>query len=259
MALIRNGSNQLGGLNLMFGAVGAYGLRGNFDISGKFKNFDSGDHAVSGVTNKNSSPSGARHPYAWKMPTKAGSLASHNETEGSVTATLSMASGRNIAGLAEGTTPTAQATLQLVVSMIASALGEATVSGNLNAALGMSGSASGEATASALINALAWAIGNASGEATASLVSYATGRLVGEVTPFTELSPEGLANAVWDRVIEAGFTAEEIIRIVAAHAAGAATGLEGSDMQFTGLDGSTVRIDGAYSGGTRTIDSLNGA
>lgn len=42
-------------------------------------------------------------------------------------------------------------------------------------------------------------------------------------------------------------------------AAGSATGLEGSNPQFTGLDGTTVRIDGTYSAGTRTIDALNGA
>ena len=41
-------------------------------------------------------------------------------------------------------------------------------------------------------------------------------------------------------------------------AAGSATGLENGNPQFTGLDGVTVRIDGAYSAGTRTIDSLNG-
>lgn len=64
MALIRNGSNQLGGLNRIFGAVGAYGLRGNFDRNGAFRNFDSGEHAVSGVTNRNSIPQGARHPLA---------------------------------------------------------------------------------------------------------------------------------------------------------------------------------------------------
>ena len=52
---------------------------------------------------------------------------------------------------------------------------------------------------------------------------------------------------------------EEILRIIAAQAAGAATGLEGTNPQFTGLDGTTIRIDGTYSGGTRSIDSLDGS
>ena len=63
---------------------------------------------------------------------------------------------------------------------------------------------------------------------------------------------------VWSKIVEAGFSAEEILRLLAAHAAGSATGLEGSNPQFTGLDGTTIRIDGTYSGGTRTIDALNG-
>lgn len=146
-------------------------------------------------------PAGARHPVAWIMPRKAGGLSSHNEASGSVTATLSMASGINIEGLAEGTTPTAEATLQLVVSMLATAAGEATTNANLNAALLLAGTANGEATNNAIITALAWAIGQANGEATATLVRYATGELKGSISPFTELSPEGLAAAVWNSLV----------------------------------------------------------
>lgn len=201
MALIRNGSNQITGLNRVFGAVGAYGLRSNFDRNGTFKSFDSGTHAVANVTNRNARPDGARHPYSWKQPTKAGGLGSHNEAQGSVASSLSMASGINITGLAEGTTPTAHATLQLVVSMLATALGEATVAGNLNAALGMSGTSAGVASQTAVINALAWAIGQADGVSVASLVSFANGKLQGSITPFTELSPQGLADAVWNSLL----------------------------------------------------------
>lgn len=94
---------------------------------------------------------------------------------------------------------------------------------------------------------------------TGSLERYAVGHMEGSALPYTELSPQSLAGAVWSQVLEAGYTAEEIVRILAAVAAGSATGLEGSDPQFLGLDGSTVRVDGTYLGGTRTIDILNGA
>jgi hypothetical protein len=83
--------------------------------------------------------------------------------------------------------------------------------------------------------------------------------MVGNALPYTELSPQSLASAVWTYALEAGYTTEEVIRIIAAHAAGGATGLEGANPQFTGLDGTTVRIDGTYSAGNRTIDALNGA
>ncbi len=146
-------------------------------------------------------PQGSNGQKSWVLPRKAGGMSSHNETQGTTIASLAMAKGWNLSGLAEGTTPTAEATLQLVVSMVASALGEATTNANLNAALGMAGSAAGIATDSAVINALAWAIGHAEGEAVATLLSYATGELKGSVSPFTELSPENLAAAVWNSLL----------------------------------------------------------
>lgn len=197
MALICNGSHQLSGLNRIFGAVGAYGLGSVFDRNGTAKAFDSGEHAVSGVTSRNSRPAGARHPVAWKLPTKAGGLASHNEAEGSSTASLSLASGRNLAATADGSS-TAAATLQLVVSLQGSSAGVATAAGNVLAALGMAGSGAAGSTAAATIGALAWAVGEAAGSSTATLTRYATGRLYGSITPYTELSPQTLAAAVID-------------------------------------------------------------
>jgi hypothetical protein len=106
--------------------------------------------------------------------------------------------------------------------------------------------------------------------AEASLIASATITFTGGMTPYalgimsgtTEeagLTNAGIANSVWGKVIEAGYSADEMLRILTAHAAGAATGLEGANPQFTGLDGTTLRIDGTYSAGTRTIDALNGA
>jgi len=195
MALIRNGSHQINGLNRIFGAVGAYGLRGNFDRNGAYTAFDSGLHAVSGVTNRSSAPQGARHPVAWKLPTKAGGLASHNEAKGSATATLSLTSGRNIAATADGGS-TASATLQLVVSLQGTAAGSGAATGNVVASLSASGTTAGNSTASATVGAIAWAYGSAAGSCTATLTSYATGRLYGSITPYTELSPQTLADAV---------------------------------------------------------------
>lgn len=196
MALIRNGSHQLTGLSRFHGAVGAYGLRAALDNSGKRKNFDSGAHAVSGVTNKASIPSGARHPIAWRLGTKAGSLASTNESQGVATASINLASGINLTATAAGTTPTVSATLQLVVSMLGSISGLSTVTGNILAALGMVGSSAGTSTATGAKNALANAYATALGTSTASLVSYATGSLAGSITPFTDLSPQNLAQYV---------------------------------------------------------------
>lgn len=195
MALIRNGSHQYSGLERIFGAAGAYGLRGNFDTSGRWRAFDSGQHAVANVTNRSSAPQGARHPVAWKLPTKAGGLASHNEAQGEATAALSLADGRNIATTAAGSS-TASATLQLVVSLAGTSAGSAGVSGNVVASLSAAGTSAGSCTAAATAGAIAWAYGTTPGSTSVSATITATGRLYGSITPFTELSPENLASAV---------------------------------------------------------------
>jgi len=108
---------------------------------------------------------------------------------------FSLASGRNMAATADGSS-TAGAALQLVVSMQGTAAGVATAEANVLAALGMAGSSAGSCTVSATIGALAWAAGSTAGSCTATLTPYATGRLYGSISPFTELSPENLASAV---------------------------------------------------------------
>ena len=72
-----------------------------------------------------------------------------------------------------------------------------------------------------------------------------------------KLNGAGSAGNPWTEVIEAGYSAAEILRLLAAHAAGDGANLEGSNPSFKGLDG-TTRITATYSAGTRTINSLDG-
>ena len=237
MALRCNGNQfassgvQFAGAAVVLSAIPSV-LQGNFMQTGRIRNLTAGE----GITDDTVGlPSGYRHPGAWMMPQKAGRLTSHNNTQGTSTASA------------------------IPISLQGLIAGTCTVSATVAAILLMAGQADGTSTASLVRGAKGWLIGESGGVCTVSLVSHAYGELVGSITPFTTLSPENLANAVWSQAIEAGFSAEEILRILAAFAAGSATGLEGADPQFTGIDGTTLRIDGAYSGGTRTIDSLNGA
>jgi hypothetical protein len=168
--------------------------------------------------------------------------------------------------------------------MVASALGEATTNANLNAALGLSGSAAGVATNNAIISALAWAIGQADGEATATLVSYATGQLQGNITPFTELSPEGLASAVWSAlaaqynesgtmgellnsagaaadpllgIVEGAYTLRDVQRIVLAVLAGQVTGAGTGTETFKGQGGENRVVSTVDNDGNRSSVTLD--
>jgi hypothetical protein len=206
-------------------------------------------------------PSGHLSPSAWSLPRTAGALGAINETTANWTVgTLNLAAGRNVEGATSLTFTVPDAELQLVVSAIGATSITFSAAGNLAGSLAAQGSTSITfALPAPTLGAISDLLASVGITFAASATPRATGSLAGNITPFTELSPQSLASAVWERVIEAGFTAEEILRIIAAHAAGSATGLEGANPQFTGLDGATVRIDGAYSAGTRTIDNLDGS
>jgi hypothetical protein len=205
-------------------------------------------------------PSGHLPPSSWAMPRTAGALSAINAAAATLTpAALVLAEGRNVAGAVSFAFSLPDAGLQLVVSATGTATITLTVAGGLAGALDAVGASSvaftlPAATLGAIISAEASATAAMSGSATARAV----GTLAGDITPFTELSPQSLAAAVWGSIIEAGFSADQVLRILAAHAAGAATGLEGAAPAFTGLDGATVRIQGTYGAGTRTITALDG-
>jgi len=201
-------------------------------------------------------PSGSRHPQAWMMPQKPGALASRNAAVASLDGSASGALGKN--ALAEASFSIVGSGVgQLVVSGVAAATISLDASGNVIASLAAAGDASFSVYGSAGVTALAWGAGNGTVSLDGALVRYAVGHLQGDVVPYTELSPQALASAVWERAIEAGYTAEQILRGLAAVGMGAATGLDGANPRFTGLDGATTRVDGAITGGTRTIDALD--
>ncbi|MCA3116434.1 MAG: hypothetical protein ING91_19565 [Rhodocyclaceae bacterium] len=257
--------------------------RAGWSQSGAIRNFYAGEGTVvagASIANRSGFPSGVRHPASWSMAPKGGGMSSRYES------TISLSSSGLMVG---GITTTGTAALSLSAtalgSLLAQMIGTTTITvggtGFASASLNASGSATIAMGGTALLGALAG--GAATGSLTVTgtagmlptgptppilaatgviamagtLTPYATGSMIA-TTEESGLTPAGIANRVWGQVIEAGFSADQILRIVAAHAAGAATGLEGSNPQFTGLDGTTLRIDGTYNAGTRTIDALDG-
>lgn len=207
-------------------------------------------------SNKAAIPNGHLAPSAWQLPLKPGGISSVNNATMTLSAAGAGAMGVNGDGSASITI-----TMVGTGGLISSATGTAGITLSLTGGLFASKAAQGTATITLTPTGSVKGVGHMGGTAGcvlgASWTPYAKGWLSG-TTEDTGLTPSGIANAVWGKVIEAGYSADQILRILSAHAAGAATGLEGSNPQFTGLDGTTVRIDGTYTAGTRTIDSLNG-
>jgi len=225
--------------------------RSNFSKPGMMANRFQSMSMLSGI------PSGHLSPSAWFLPRTAGGMSSHNYTSVSMSVTGAGAEGVNGSG-STSVALSATAIGQLVASAIGTTSLSLSATGSAFAALNGSGEATFTLTTSGTANGLGFAVGTASMQVTGTMVSYAIGHMSGTTEDVTGVTPTSVASAVWARAIEAGYTAEQILRIIAAHAAGAATGLEGANPVFVGIDGTTTRIDGGYSAGTRTINALDG-
>jgi hypothetical protein len=193
-----------------------------------------------------------------------------------------MASGRNMEVTATTVTWTVDnAAGQLIVSAEGSASVLLTVpAAALAGALYGDGSADITVTVpDADVGALLFTGGSVTIEFSTATTIRAVGTLAGDITPFTELSPESLAVSLWSasaasnnvagsmgeklndagsasnpwtEVIESGYTAAEVLRLIASAAVGLASGGPGSPV-FRDLGDTKDRIVGtADSDGNRT-------
>lgn len=197
------------------------------------------------------------------LPRIAGSLSSRGVTTITMGASGSVSRGLDVAG-----------TASITIGAVGSAFGIGSVAGSAAISIGTAGNVYGQAAvagtagitigATGSVGGVAFLSGSASITLSASSTMGCTASVAGlaylsAAAEGSTLTPAAIATAVWSQIIEAGFGADEILRLLAAQAAGAATGLDGAAPQFVGLDGSTVRIDGSYSAGTRTINALDGS
>lgn len=67
-----------------------------------------------------------------------------------------------------------------------------------------------------------------------------------------ELSQDDVTGAVLEAAVEGGLNLRQVMRLLLAYVAGDATGLDGNPA-FKGQDGTTTRLAGTISGGTRTV------
>lgn len=284
MALLQNGFRDSTGVFCYFGAAvsnNAYPSSGwaNLARTGALRNLTAGQ----GITDDTVGlPSGNRHPVAWVMPQKAGALAARNSVTGTGDVSDADVWAVKLAEAAISGSGDLTATGSLIVQLVAAITGSGTISNadlkaflQLAAALSGSGVAAGTATgAGALLAALTGASSlspalTGTGALDADLVVTGTGLTtanVGEAvwsalaaanntagTMGEKLNDAGSAANPWTEVIESGYTAAEILRLLAAVAQGDATDLEGSNPVFKSIDGATDRVTATYASGTRTI------
>lgn len=231
------------------------GTRGNYARTGMMRNITAGEGITSDMV-------GVPMGYAdrgWIMPQKGGMMSARLD---GVSVSAQAAGLRGM--LAEGSATVAITVPDATGGLIASGAGSASITFSvdpllLTASIGGTGAATMAFSGSALLGAEANLTASATFALSGTMTPYAVGNMEGSTEGGGELTASSIAAAVWTRAVEAGYTAEQILRVLAAVAAGSATGLEGANPRFTGLDGATVRVDGTYSAGTRTITALEAA
>lgn len=288
MGILANGFIGATGVYQTYGATvlnNAYpsARLANFARTGANRNITAGEGITSGLV---SLPSGNRHPSAWMMPQKPGALASRN----SITGTGSAAAAALAVKLAAADL-TGSGSLEAIGGLIVQLIADIAGSGGISeadakaflqavASIGGSGGIS-EAQATGLGELVAAITGlglvdatlTGTGELSADLVVTGTGLTTGNVgaavwaaiasanntagTMGEKLNDAGSGTNPWTEVIEAGYSAADVLRLISAVLLGNATGLESGAQVFTGLDGTTERVTGTYTDGERTTTDLD--
>jgi hypothetical protein len=165
-------------------------------------------------------------PSSFVLPTVPGSISSYTEASAAITQGIVIATAAipmSASGAMQITVQTA--TMSLLAELVVNGAMVLTVSSaQLSSAVAMLANGSMVITGSAQLGGLIPI------EANGTLVIVSSASSLGAIANMeasaggpTPLSPEGLANAVWQRSIDGPITGEEILRVLAAVAAGKTT------------------------------------
>lgn len=144
--------------------------------SGNMYSFYTGDHVVTGETDKSSFNNGYVPPYSWVLSPKAGGLSSANEINGAGDLSItSLSLGKALASDMDGSGIISAAGLSLVTSMAAAIAGSGDLSASMVGIINMASSLAGSGDLSAAMGALAYCVATLDGAG--SLTSDLRGKL----------------------------------------------------------------------------------
>lgn len=171
-------------------------VRSNFGKSGSLKNsyLHFGPLA--------SYPSGYACPYSWSMPTGIGAMSSFTDAQGVGLSSGNMAGAYNLSVTDTLVMVSVTAQLDQIVSFVASSVMLLASSGQLNAAVQLQASAVLSLVGTANIQAIVDILASSNTLITPNVVLTALAHLNAEAGGPTPLSPEGLAEAVWNYLKE---------------------------------------------------------
>ncbi len=286
-----NVSRMVAGPTGNTGSLGGHNEPGLWRRGGQAINFATVSEATSGgIALKASYPEGKRHPSTVRWPVRAGGLAAR----GGALAGLGEITEANLAGGKNASaTLTGLGQLTAFGALIVS--GSATLAGvggivgaDLRAILQASATLSGSgAITNADLRALGNMLATLTGVGTLTAPNYATGALSATIVicDGAELTADDIASAVWNaiaasydlpgtmgekmndagsaanpwtEIIEAGYTAEELMRLMAAVLLGKASGGGTATRTFRDVNDTIDRVDATVEAdGDRTAVTLD--
>lgn len=233
-----------------------------------FPGFYTPGEAVTG-RDKSAFNNGYTAPYAWHLPPKAGGLGSVNNLVGTGTLTSSMAGGKALAADLAGVGVITPPSLSLVTSLASALAGTGALTASMTSTISLAAALAGEGQIVASLGLLAGVIANLTGTGALSGNLRGTAALEADITPFSELSPESLAASVWNALaasfneagtmgekmndagsaanpwteeIETGYTAEDLLRLVAAALLGKLDGADTTTITMRDVNDTIDRI-----------------
>lgn len=248
--------------------------------------FDAGQAAIVSVTDGgNGLPAATESPVAWCLPQRGGMLAVNIPIGGlgSVTAGLSL--GRALSAALSGNGDISAAALSLVVQLNASLNGQGNLTAALNSTISLAANLAGQGDLTAVLGLIAFLNADLSGNGNLTAALRGTASLAANLTASgTALTTQNVAEAVWNAlatqydqpgtmgeklndaggsgnpwntVIAAGITAEEVMQVLLAVAAGKISGSPGGPIQIRNIgDTTTVVSANVDSNGNRTSTSI---
>jgi hypothetical protein len=248
--------------------------------------FDAGEAAVSAVSDKgNGLPNATEPPVSWCLPQKGGALAVYIPLAGAGSLTAGLSMGRALEAALSGSGDITAAALSLVVQLNASLAGQGDLTAALNSTIALAANLAGQGDLTAALGLIAFLSCDLQGVGSIDATLRGTASLAANLTSTgTLLTTQNVAEAVWgalatqfdqagtmgeklndaggsgnpwNTVIAAGITAEEVMQVLLAVAAGKLSGAPGGPIQIRNI-GDTVTVVSANvdSNGNRNSTSI---
>lgn len=188
--------------------------------------------------------------YAWHLSPKAGGLSSCNEIAGAGSLAAGLTKGINIDSALDGSGSLGNPSLSMIVQLASALDGTGSLTASMQASLNLAADLAGSGSLSAALNILAQLTAALTSVSSVSADLKGTLYLSADIyVNQSEATAEQIAAAVWNSIAEGSFTYEEVVRIIAASAAGKTSN---SGKTFRDLSDTKDRITGTVTGDDRT-------